>query len=62
VSAGREWHKDKKQVQALVSEALMKEIQNNIAEQLRGVGKEALQTTEAEMIQKEEKMYKRIFK
>ena len=62
VSASREWHKDKKLVQALVSEALMKEIKNDITEKLKKVGKKALQTTEAKMIQKEEKMYKRIFK
>lgn len=61
VSASREWHKDKKQVQTLVSESLMKEIKNNITEQLREAGKGGLQTTEAQMIQKEEKMYKRIF-
>ena len=62
VSASREWYKDKKQVQVLVSEALMKEIENNIAEQLREAGKGALQTTEAQMVQREEKMFKRIFK
>lgn len=62
VSASREWHKDKKQVQALVSEVLMKEVKNDITEKLKEVEKKALQTTEVQMIQREEKMFKRIFK
>lgn len=35
VSARREWYKDKKRVQDLISEVLAKEIENNVKEQLR---------------------------
>lgn len=36
VSAVREWHKDKKQIQKLLSDALMKEVEFKIAEEIAG--------------------------
>lgn len=42
VSAKREWHKDRKQVQDLISDVLMKEVENNIKESILDGAKPSL--------------------
>lgn len=59
VSASREWHKDKKRVQNLISDALMIEIENNIKERyLKGIKPSLGKKTQKAI----DRMYKQVAK